>query len=50
MGRMTKRHGPHDQNKTPQEEINLTAAVAERQPYRFGTELSCMGKRVSLYS
>jgi len=47
---MTKRHEPHDQNKTPHEEINLTAAVAERPPYHFGTELSCMGKGIFLHS
>ena len=52
-GRCPSRCGgktPHDQNKTPHEEINLTAAVAERPPYHFCTELSCMDKGIFLHS
>ena len=55
--RMTKQQTPHVQNKTPHDEIDLTAAGAGRPPYRFsanfpvgGSEFDCTPQELSLYA
>ena len=47
----------HVQNKTPHDEIDLTAAGAGRPPYRFsanfpvgGSEFDCTPQELSLYA